>query len=506
MRTLLVNPPYQTITSNWGVGHQVPLGLLMVGGALLDTGVTAALLDAEAGRLRPTEVAAEVGRRGAGVVMTGHAGSTPAHPVTMRMLAAVKAARPQTVCVYGGVFPTYHDQEVLRQNSCVDIVVRGEGEAAVVDLMRVLRDGGDLSTVDGITFRRDGEIIRTPDRAAIRELDAYRVGWELIDDWDRYGCFGRGRAAIVQLSRGCPHRCTYCGQHAFWNRWRHRDPVGLADEIERLHVDHGVRFVTLADENPTTSKSVWVGFLEEMARRRVDVEFFATIRATDIVRDADVMDAYRRGGLRYVLMGIDTTDPSILERVRKRSTADEDLTACHLLRRQGIHPIIGHIVGLGEDTWADVRRARRALAAYDGDYLNAMYATPHSWTAFGREQATRRVVQTDQRNWDYRHQVLQERHLRPWQLFAAVKWLELAFHLRPRRLARLLFDPDRARRREAWWTARHTSLVWLAEVVEFLFRTRFARRPVPLARLVWVDANRRDDRAGRAGRRARARR
>jgi anaerobic magnesium-protoporphyrin IX monomethyl ester cyclase len=481
MTVLLVNPPYQTITSNWGVGHQVPLGLLMVGGALSDAGIATSLLDAEARRLHPTRVAREVARRAPDVVMTGHAGSTPAHPVSMRTLAAVKRARPATLCVYGGVFPTYHDEEILRRHSCVDIVVRGEGEATTVDLLRALGDGRDLSTVDGITFRRDDTIVRTPDRAVIRELDAYRVGWPLIDDWDRYGCFGRGRAAIVQLSRGCPHRCTYCGQHAFWNRWRHRDPIGLADEIQRLHDEYGVRFVTLADENPTTLKSVWVAFLEEVARRRLDVGFFATIRATDIVRDADVLDSYRRAGLRYVLMGIDTTDPSILERIRKRSTTDADLTACGLLRRHGIHPIIGHIVGLGEDTWSDVRRARRALAAYDGDYLNAMYATPHGWTAFAREQADRRVIQTDQRHWDYRHQVLDERHLRPWQLFAAVKWLELAFHLRPRRLARLLLQRDRARRHEAWWTAWHTGLVWLAEIVEFVFRVRFARRPRTLA-------------------------
>ena len=100
----------------------------------------------------------------------------------------------------------------------------------------------------------DGDgVVRTPDRVGrSRGLDEYRVGWELIDDWDRYQCFGRGRAAIVQLSRGCPHRCTYCGQHAFWKRWRHRDPEALADEIAWLHREHGVRFVTLADENPTT--------------------------------------------------------------------------------------------------------------------------------------------------------------------------------------------------------------------------------------------------------------
>jgi anaerobic magnesium-protoporphyrin IX monomethyl ester cyclase len=121
------------------------------------------------------------------------------------------------------------------------------------------------------------------------------------------------------------------------------------------------------------------------------------------------------------------------------------------------------------------------LAAYDGDYLNAMYVTPHSWTQFAREQAGRPVVQEELGRWDYRHQVLAQRRLRPWQLFAAVKWLELRFHLRPRRLRRLLLAPDRRRRREAWWTARHTGLVWLLEIVEFVRRVRFTRRPRPLA-------------------------
>ena len=97
----------------------------------------------------------------------------------------------------------------------------------------------------------------------------------------------------VQFSRGCPHRCTYCGQHGFWVRWRHRDPAPFADEVEWLHRRHGIRFITLADENPTTLRSEWQHFLEELARRRLPVYFFATIRATDIVRDADLLPLYR---------------------------------------------------------------------------------------------------------------------------------------------------------------------------------------------------------------------
>src|SRR5918994_763436 len=51
MHTLLINPPYQTLTSNRGVGHQVPLGLLAVGGPLRDAGHDVRLLDAECRRL-----------------------------------------------------------------------------------------------------------------------------------------------------------------------------------------------------------------------------------------------------------------------------------------------------------------------------------------------------------------------------------------------------------------------------------------------------------------------
>jgi anaerobic magnesium-protoporphyrin IX monomethyl ester cyclase len=404
----------------------------------------------------------------------------------MSMLAAIKKARPETVCIYGGVYPTYHDEMVLDRHPFVDIVVRGEGEATAVAVLDALHNGGlanraELSEVDGIAFRSGEHVVRTPDRASIGELDAYRVGWELIESWDHYQCFGRGRAAIVQLSRGCPHRCTYCGQHGFWKRWRYRDPAALAGEIRWLHDEHGVRFITLADENPTTLKDVWVRFLDAVASSGADVEFFATIRATDIVRDADILDLYRRAGMRYVLLGIDSTDPAVIEQIRKRSTTRDDFEACRLLRRHGIHPIIGHIVGFGDETWAGLRRAGRALRMYDGDYLNAMYATPHTWTSFASEQADRPVVQEDQRNWDYRHQVLEQRHLRPWQLFAAVKWLELSFHVRPRRLWRLLANRDRAKRSQAWWTARHTAVVWLMEIVEFVRRVRFTRHPRPLS-------------------------
>ncbi len=491
MKVLLINPPYQTFTSTLGVGHQVPLGLLMVGGPLLDAGHTVKLLDAESRHLTVKAVLRAVQQFRPDVVMTGHAGSTPAHPVCVRMLHAIKATCPQVVTVYGGIYPTYHAAQILARQPSVDFIVRGEGEATAAELVEALAKSTNganpfLQQVAGIAYRPNGHSRLTQARPPIKNLDSLRVGWELIENWDDYQCFGLGRAAIVQFSRGCPHQCTYCGQHGFWVKWRHRDPVRFAAEIEWLHRTHHINFFTLADENPTTLKDEWRCFLEEMSNRRLPLYFLATIRATDIVRDADILHVYRKAGILYVLMGIESTSEEVLKQIKKGSTTRHDFLACQLLKQHGIFSIIGHIVGLEDETWATFRTALCQLRLYDGDYLNAMYVTPHSWTQFGQEVQNRRLVQLNQSKWDYRHQVLGQKHLQPWQLFLGVKWLELRFHMRPRRLWAMLRTWDRFRRQQWLWGLRHTGLVWLAEVCEFLLATSFAREPVPLARAVKV--------------------
>jgi anaerobic magnesium-protoporphyrin IX monomethyl ester cyclase len=297
----------------------------------------------------------------------------------------------------------------------------------------------------------------------------------LIGDWDQYHCFGLGRAAIIQFSRGCPHKCTYCGQHEFWINWRHRDPVKVADEIEELRRRHNVRFITLADENPTTRRDVWAQFLQEVARRDLGVHFFATIRAMDIVRDADILPLYRRAGILYVLMGIDGMSEEVLRAVRKGSTTRHDFQACQLLKRNGIFAIIAHIIGLQDETPATFRAARRQLSVYDGDMLNAMYMTPHDWTPLGKRALQGKVLEPDQSKWDYRHQVIEQRHMSAMQIFLHTKWLELWFHLRPRRLLRAIFERDRFRRRQQRWVVMHIGLVWVMEIAEF-FAARLRSR------------------------------
>ncbi len=456
MKVLLINPPYQTFTSNLGAGHQIPLGLLMVGGPLIDAGHKVRLLDAECKRLSLASILRQVRRFSPDIIMTGHAGSTPAHPVCIEMLAVIKTVHPQIITIYGGVYPTYHAEQILAEQGQVDFIVRGEGEATAMELVNTLAAGSDapgIEQLEGISFRKDGQVHVTGQRTVNPQLDRFRVGWELIENWDDYQCFGLGRAAIVQFSRGCPHRCTYCGQHGFWVNWRHREVQHFADEIEWLYRTHDIRFFTLADENPTTLRATWQALLENIAARNLPIHFFVTIRATDIVRDADILPLYRKAGLLYTLMGIDATNPETIRHIRKGSTTRQDWLACQLLKQNGIFSVLGHVVGLAEDSWDSFRAAGQQLRLYDGDFLNAMYVTPHSWTQFGMEARDRSLVQRDQQKWDYRHQVLAQRHLKPWQLFFAVKRLELSFHLHPARLFGMARNRDRFMLGQVIWTS-----------------------------------------------------
>jgi anaerobic magnesium-protoporphyrin IX monomethyl ester cyclase len=172
----IVNPPHPSIGSRIPKEQLPPLGLLSIGGPLIDAGHDVELIDGEIGNVPLNLLADRIMHRAPAVLMIGHSGSTSAHPVVAELTRSVKARLPDLVIVYGGVFPTYHFREVLEQEPQIDICVRGEGEATITRVATALEQKEDLARVDGIAFRRNGLIVETAPAAMIEDLDAYRVG------------------------------------------------------------------------------------------------------------------------------------------------------------------------------------------------------------------------------------------------------------------------------------------------------------------------------------------
>src|SRR5262245_39878846 len=129
MRLLLINPPHPSIGSRIPREQLPPLGLLSIGGPLIDDGHDVRLLDAEFGPMPFAEIVAQAVAINPEVILLGHSGSTSGHPIVAELTRMLRAALSDARIVYGGVFPTYHWREILTAEPQIDVIVRGEGEA-----------------------------------------------------------------------------------------------------------------------------------------------------------------------------------------------------------------------------------------------------------------------------------------------------------------------------------------------------------------------------------------
>jgi len=471
MRILIVNPPHPAIGSRIPREQLPPLGLLSIGGSLLDAGYDVSLLDAELGPLSHQAIVQQVFKHKPDILLIGHSGSTSAHPIVVELTRSLRQCLPHLTIIYGGVFPTYHYRDILQQDPQIDIIVRGEGEATVPKLIAALEKEEDLINVAGIAFRREGEVIETLPAPMIQDLDAYRVGWELVN-LKQYSYYGGKQAVVIQFSRGCPHLCNYCGQRGFWARWRHRDPKKFAQEIAWLHRTHGVELFNLADENPTVNQKVWQELCEAIIAEDIPITIIGSTRADDIVRDADILHLYRQAGIERFLLGMENTDEATLKKIRKGSGTSTDREAIQLLRNQGILSLATWITDFEDVTDRDFIRSLRQLLWYDPDQIMSLYVTPHRWTGYYRMASQRRVIQLDQTKWDYKHQVLETVHLSPWRIFLWVKFIEIVMQGRPKALWRAFLQPDRASRWGMRWFTKMGRRVLLHEWWHFWWRDR----------------------------------
>jgi anaerobic magnesium-protoporphyrin IX monomethyl ester cyclase len=141
---------------------------------------------------------------------------------------------------------------------------------------------------------------------------------------------------------------------------------------------------------------------------------------------------------------------------------------------------------LEDENLVTLKTKLKRLYELDADILNAVYLTPHFWTAAGRATNSGDIIQLDQSFWTYRNQVINTPYLSPAVLFWGVKLTEALFHLRPKALARLFWGSDKRVRQILRASLAVGFRVVLAEMGEFWFSTTFspqggfAGRPEPV--------------------------
>ena len=121
------------------------------------------------------------------------------------------------VSAFGGPHATFFPEMISEEG--VDVVCRGEGEGAVVDLAGALAEGGDYGRVANLWVKRDGDVVRNELRPLVEDLDALPFAdREILYEGD--ADLRDHPTKIFFAMRGCVFRCTYCFNHHFNDMYR----------------------------------------------------------------------------------------------------------------------------------------------------------------------------------------------------------------------------------------------------------------------------------------------
>ncbi len=392
MRIVLIHPNYHSggaeIAGNWP-----PAWAAYLTGALKQAGYSdVCFIDAMTNNLSDDDLRARLAAEQADVI--GATAITASIYKAERALQIAREVHPKAVTMLGGIHATFMYQQVLSEAPWIDVIVRGEGEEILVELIRAIDSGAwpaARARIKGLAFAEqtpDGPVITaTPAAPTVKDLDAVSPDWSILE-WPKYTYIPLGcRVAIPNMARGCPFTCSFCSQWKFWRDYRVRDPKKVADEIEGLYRDHDVRFFILADEEPTINRKKFIQFCEELIARGLPehVQWGINTRVTDILRDEQYLALYRRAGLIHVSLGTEAAAQMKLDRFNKETKVADNKRAIQLLREAGIVVEAQFIVGLENETAETLEETYRMALDWKPDLANWSMYTPWPFTQLFQE-------------------------------------------------------------------------------------------------------------------------
>ena len=247
--------------------------------------------------------------------------STPSISEDLATAGAIKSQLPSCRVVMVGPHATALPDELLRTDCRIDAVVRGEFDQTCLELAQALAAGESWENVDGVSIIRDGDIIHTPERELLDDLDAMPFASDIyarhLDPADYFFAAAQYPMVMTITSRGCPHRCQWClyPQVIHRGKYRMRSAVSVAAEFahiaERLP---RVREVGIEDDLFTGNKKR----LREICRLLIEkdnrLNFWCDTR---VDLDYETMCLMKAAGCRLLIAGFESADQAILDRIGK---------------------------------------------------------------------------------------------------------------------------------------------------------------------------------------------
>jgi anaerobic magnesium-protoporphyrin IX monomethyl ester cyclase len=391
MKVLVANPPWPG--EGYGARSDVrwphkrkdkyleyPIYLGYLVAVLEEAGLEVAFVDAVMDEMSIEDFSQAAAKIGADLVVLEC--STPSIYHDLETARVAKEAVVGTFVTLTGSHATFFHDELLRDNPMVDGVIRGEAELTVRELALSLARGESLNTVQGLTYREGNKVLVNPPRPLIEDLDSLPFPARHIVRQEGYraAIYSGERPTAMVSSRGCPYHCVYClwPETLYGHKFRARSAKNVVDEMELVVKDYGVDEIYFDDDCLTLSKKRVLEMCQLILDRGLEVKWIVQARVDTV--DKEVLSAMKEAGCHYVLFGVESGSPKMLDIMKKRITLDRARRAFQDCRDLGIKTQAFFLFGVPGENQETIEETIEFARELDADSTQFAIAIPHPGT------------------------------------------------------------------------------------------------------------------------------
>lgn len=282
-------------------------------------------------------------------MMVGFSTMCNSYHITLRMAEALKSRLPGVPIVLGGPQASVVDVETLRSFSFIDLVLRGEAETTLPQLIDELTAGRKIFKTCGVTWRADGDIVRNPDPPLLPNLDSLPMpAYDLLPD-------AANQTGILDAGRGCPFRCSFCSTSLFWKRkFRLKSIDRILQEMRWLKDRYGAHTFTFQHDMFTLNKRRIHEFCDRLINEKWEITWGCSARVDCVT--PELLDHMARAGCNAIFYGVETGSPRMQQLIRKNLKLDQAWETINATVKAGISPTVSFIAGFPDETEADLRQ------------------------------------------------------------------------------------------------------------------------------------------------------
>jgi len=243
-----------------------------------------------------------------------------------------------------------------------DIIVIGEGERTLLNVLSRLEAGESLSSCEGVAIVQDGKWVFKGMAPATMNLDDLPFPDFSIYDLKSYT---DRKVFPLQISRGCVMQCVFCTDTKFWSPYRFRSAENVIAEMEAIRQKYRNRAFGFNDSVINGNLPNLLRLCDLMIQRKLNVSWGGNFRVDKRI-DKEMLKKIRDAGCRYFIIGIESASNKILGLMRKGFTIEEAEQFIRQCGQVGIEVVANWVVGFPDETEEDFMKTVKFIMRHAG--------------------------------------------------------------------------------------------------------------------------------------------